>query len=246
MTDLSSPITGPLPAPMFDSGAQPVASPNTEPNPAPIFDTGPNPDPLRPRTGGRESEWGRPELLEQPEPAQADQSEPAQADQAEPVEPVEPVEPDHPEPADSAPQPQAFSESDSSDTDAFLRAVTGHVPVAVPPAAQPVAVPGAHQFVKRWKFVLIVAGVWLLAAAAGAGSYYWWYTSLDKTIPVLGILLFVMACAVASLLVSMVPDRPQLSALALALMSAPLAAMAAAAVLHGAYYFEWITRPVIG
>ena len=34
-----------------------------------------------------------------------------------------------------------------------------------------------------------------------------------------------------------------MTALAIALMAAPLASMAAAAVLHGAYYFEWITRP---
>ena len=62
----------------------------------------------------------------------------------------------------------------------------------------------------------------------------------------LGILLYLGACMVASILVSMVPDRPQVSALALALMAAPLASTAAAAVLHGAYYFEWIARPVIG
>ena len=64
--------------------------------------------------------------------------------------------------------------------------------------------------------------------------------------PVFGILLYLTACMVASILVSMVPDRPQITALALALMAAPLASTAAAAVLHGAYYFEWIARPVIG
>jgi len=51
---------------------------------------------------------------------------------------------------------------------------------------------------------------------------------------------------VASLMVSMVPNRPQVTALAIALMAAPLASMAAAAVLHGAYFFEWIARPTIG
>jgi predicted ABC-type exoprotein transport system permease subunit len=91
-----------------------------------------------------------------------------------------------------------------------------------------------------------VAGVWVLAAAAGLGFYYWWYTALVKTLPVFGILLFLVVCMVASLLVSMVPNRPQITALALALMAAPLASMAAAAVLHGAYYFEWIARPIIG
>jgi len=64
--------------------------------------------------------------------------------------------------------------------------------------------------------------------------------------PVLGILLYLVACMVASLLVSLVPNRPQVTAMALALMAAPLASTAAAAVLHGAYYFEWIARPAIG
>lgn len=207
MTDTASPITGPTPAPMFDSGPlegpRDGLPPNTEPHPAPIFDTGPHPDPLQPAT--------------------RDES------------------PDAPE----APAPQAFSESESVDTDAFLRSVTGHLPpVAI--AAKPVAVAGTYQFVKRWRFALIVAGVWLLSAAAGLGFYFWWYTSLDKTLPVLGILLFVVAAMVASLLVSMIPDRPHLTALAIALMAIPLASMAAAALLHGAYYFEWIARPAIG
>jgi hypothetical protein len=86
----------------------------------------------------------------------------------------------------------------------------------------------------------------MLAAAVGLGFYYWWYTALDKTIPVFGILLYLVVCMVASMLVSMVPDRPQITGLSIALMAAPLASMAAAAVLHGAYYFEWIARPIIG
>ena len=150
-----------------------------------------------------------------------------------------------PHPHGGAAAPQAFSELDNDDTDAFRRAVNGHMPpMAVP--AQPVVVPGAYQFVKRWKFALIVAGVWVLAAAAGLGCYFWWYTALDKTAPVFGILLYLIACMVGSVLVSLVPERPQITALALALMAAPLASMVAAAVLHGAYYFEWIARPVIG
>ncbi len=144
-----------------------------------------------------------------------------------------------------APVAQAFSELENVDTDTFLRSVTGHMqPVVVPP--HPVAVPGAYQFVKRWKFALILAGVWVVAAAVGLGFYYWWYTALVKTIPVFGILLYLVVCMVASLLVSMVPNRPQVTATAIALMGAPLASMAAAAVLHGAYYFEWIARPIVG
>jgi hypothetical protein len=149
-------------------------------------------------------------------------------------------------PMPPATAPRAFSELENVDTDAFRRSVTGYMePVVVAPA-QPAVVPSAYQFVKRWKFAVIAVGVWLLAAAVGAGFYYWWYTAMEKTLPVFGILLFVVVCMVASLLVSMVPNRPQVTALAVALMSAPLASTAAAAVLHGAYYFEWIVRPTMG
>ncbi len=259
MTDTVSPITGPHLTPMFATGAQPAMSPTTEPHHAPIFDTGPHPVPLRP-------------LVQDPEPAVAWSSveiEPEVEIEVEaPVEPDAEAEPSFliaepeisaesegesfaeadspadPEPEADSPTPQAFSALDNVDTDAFLRSVTGHMPTVVP--AQPVVVPSAYQFVKRWKFALITAGVWLLAAAAGLGFYFWWYTALSKTVPVFGILLFLVVCMVASMLVSMVPNRPQVSALAIALMAAPLASMAAAAVLHGAYYFEWIARPVIG
>ena len=170
---------------------------------------------------------------------------------------------DAPEPS----VPQAFSEMEREDTDAFLRSVnpdpvpvladwpSAHpVPVlaqrpsaqtaSVP--AQPVVVPGTFEFVKRWRFALILVGVWAVSAVAGLGFYYWWYSALEKTVPVLGILGYLVICMVASLLVSLVPHRPQVTALAIALMAAPLASTAAAAVLHGAYYFEWIARPVIG
>ena len=262
MTDTVSPITGPHLTPMFATGAQPAMSPTTEPHHAPIFDTGPHPVPLQP-------------LGQDPEPAVAWSSVEVEPEVEAPAEPDAGAEPSFltaepeisaeaeaeaeaeadPEPeADSAadpepeavdpPTPQAFSALDNVDTDAFLRSVTGHMPAVVP--AQPVVVPGAYQFVKRWQFALITAGVWLLGAAAGLGFYFWWYTALSKTAPVFGILIFLVVCVVASLLVSMVPNRPQVSALAIALMAAPLASMTAAAVLHGAYYFEWIARPVIG
>ncbi|MGI9123818.1 MAG: hypothetical protein ACR2JM_03575 [Mycobacterium sp.] len=219
MTDTVSPITEPHLTPMFVTGAQPVQSNNTEPHPAPIFDTGPHPEPL-PTTDDEAAA----------EDAVAEDDSVAEAAAALAAEPA---------------PPQAFSELDNVDTDAFLRSVTGHMPSTVI-SAQPTVVPSAFAFVKRWKFALIVAGVWFVAAAAGLGFYFWWYTALDKTLPVFGILIYLVACMVASILVSMVPDRPRVTALAIALMSAPLASMGAAAVLHGAYYFEWITRPLVG
>jgi hypothetical protein len=147
-----------------------------------------------------------------------------------------------------SPAPQAFSALEHDDTDAFLRAVNSHpIPTLnAVPVARPVLVPGTNEFVTRWRFALILAGVWVVAAAAGLGFYHWWYTAGEKTLPVLGILGYLAVCMAASVLVSLVPNRPQVTALAVALMAAPLASTAAAAVLHGAYYFEWIARPVIG
>ncbi len=238
MTDTVSPFTGPQLTPMFATGAQPVAAPNTEPHHAPIFDTGPHPDPLRAAGTAIDDEPGN-------------EAEPVIAPVAESKSVPETGSPD----TDTA-APQAFSSAENPahhptqhsagdpDTDPFLRAPNGHLPTAV--TAHPVTVPSGHNFVKRWKFAAIVAGVWVLAATAGLGFYFWWYTALNKTMPVFGILLFLIGCVVASMLISMVPNRPQVTALAIALMAAPLASMAAAAILHGAYYFEWIARPVIG
>lgn len=141
----------------------------------------------------------------------------------------------------------AFSELENFDTDAYLRPITGipHAePVVVPPASK--VVEGAHLHMRRWQFVFIVAAVWVLAAAAGLGLYFWWYTSLHKTPAVFCVLMYLIVCSVASMLLSMVHNRPPLTALAIALMSAPLASVATAALLHGAYYFEWIARPTIG
>jgi len=269
VTDIAAPITEPHLTPMFATGGQPALSPNTEPHPSPIFDTGPHPEPLRSTESeslnSASIEWDSDEWAAMSaaaadsgadsEPAVAldyerapvwdagsPESEPELARIARGLDAAVVVEPEPPVPHQPA---RAFSELENVDTDAFLRAVTGHLqPVVV--TAQPVVVPGAFQFVKRWKFALIVAGVWVLTAAAGAGFYYWWYTALDKTLPVFGILLYLTVCMVASMLVSMVPNRPLLTALAIALMAAPLASMAAAAVLHGAYFFEWIPRPTIG
>jgi len=257
VTDTASPITGPHLTPMFATGAQPVLTPSTEPNHAPIFDTGPHPDPLQSAGDGavaepdesvewdsdewRSAEWRNPD----PEPPSEVASPPVAEQRPTGTTGDLDLALDALGGDAEPPLPQAFSELDNVDTDAFLRSVTGHMPpVAVP--AHPVLVAGSYQFVKRWKFALIVAGVWVLAAAAGLGFYYWWYTALTKTLPVFGILLYLVVCMVSSLLVSMVQNRPQITALAIALMAAPLASTAAAAVLHGAYFFEWIARPIVG
>lgn len=106
----------------------------------------------------------------------------------------------------------------------------------------PIVVPGIDQYLSRWRFVLVVTGVWLLAAAAGVGLYYWWYQSLDKAMPVFVVLVYLVSCIVGSLLTAMVQNRPVASATAIGLMSAPFASTAAAAVLYGSYVFGWIAR----
>jgi hypothetical protein len=123
-----------------------------------------------------------------------------------------------------------------------LEAPTG----PLPPVVHPEVVTGTYQYLKRWTFVLVVAGVWIVGAACGWGLYYWWFHSLDKTPPVFVVLLFVIVCTVGSLLAAMVVDKPLVSALAIALMSAPLAALGAAVVLHGTYFCQHVSRCLVG
>jgi hypothetical protein len=119
-------------------------------------------------------------------------------------------------------------------------------PELPPVPAQPVEVPGNVQYLKRWLFVLVVVGVWAVAAAVGWFLYYWWYHSLDKVPAVFVVLVFLVVCTVGGLLIAMVQNRPVVSGLAIAVISAPLAATAGAAVLHGLYFCEWASRCFVG
>ncbi|MFV8264155.1 hypothetical protein ACNQR9_13220 [Mycolicibacterium peregrinum] len=120
---------------------------------------------------------------------------------------------------------------------------TDDAPSAPLPAPVPsVVVEGSYLSVKWWTFVGVLAGVWFVSAAAGAGLYYYWYQSVDKTWPVFAALAYVVVTTVGALLASTAQRKPVVSALAIALMSAPVAAMAAAAVFYGAYVFGWIAR----
>lgn len=112
----------------------------------------------------------------------------------------------------------------------------------LPAPAPPIVVEGSYLSVKWWTFVGILAGVWVVSAAAGAGLYYYWYQSADKTWPVFAVLAYIVVTTVGALVASTSQRKPLVSALAIALMSAPLAAMAAAAVFYGAYVFGWIAR----
>jgi hypothetical protein len=112
----------------------------------------------------------------------------------------------------------------------------------IPAFAPPSVVPGSYTYVKRWTFVLVVAAVWILGAGIGVALYEWWFSSLDKTAPVFVVFVYVVVCTVAGLLMAMIQNRPVLAALAVTLMSAPLASTGAAGVLYGAYVFGWFGR----
>ena len=112
----------------------------------------------------------------------------------------------------------------------------------IPAPAKPMDLPS----LKRWRFLLVVAGLWIAAAAIGAGLYYWWFHSVDKTPPVFVVLVFLVVCTVGSLITAMVQHKPLVSAVAVALMSAPFAAVGAAAVLHGMYFCDRVGRCLMG
>ena len=116
----------------------------------------------------------------------------------------------------------------------------------LPAPAHPVVVPGAYPYLKRWTFVLVVTAVWIVAAAIGLGIYYWWFHSVDKTPAVFVVVIYLVVCTVGSLLIAMVQDKPLVSAVSIGLMSAPLAAVGAAAVLHGIYFCDRVGRCLVG
>ena len=112
------------------------------------------------------------------------------------------------EKAEPAPEPPAQAEPAKD-------AEQPEQPETLEPAVAPVAVPGRYQYLKWWKLVLVIAGVWIAAAEVGLSLFYWWHHTIDKTGPVFTVLVYVVACSVAGVLLAMVESRPMLSALAL-------------------------------
>jgi len=102
--------------------------------------------------------------------------------------------------------------------------------------AQSVTLPGRYLYLKWWKLALVLLGVWAVAAGVGLGLFYWWYHSVHKTPAVFTVLVFIIACIVAGVILAMTQGKPLLSALSLAVMSSPFAAVAAAAPLYGHYF----------
>jgi hypothetical protein len=131
-----------------------------------------------------------------------------------------------PLPAKRSAASQPEEEPETSDVDTESVAASVH----------PVAVPGRYQYLRWWKLVLVILGVWIGAAEVGLSLFYWWYHTIDKTAAVFMVLVYVVVCAVGGVLLAMVHGRPLIAALSIAVMSGPFASVAAAAPLYGYYY----------
>lgn len=111
---------------------------------------------------------------------------------------------------------------------------------------QPVTVPGRYLYLRWWKLLLVALGVWSVAAVVGLGLFSWWYHSADATPALYVVLVYVVACAVAGVLLAMVEGRPLVSALSLAVMSGPFASLAASAPLLGYYHCARVGHCLVG
>jgi hypothetical protein len=107
-----------------------------------------------------------------------------------------------------------------------------------------IAVPDRNQYVRWWQFVLMLLAVWIPAGAIGAGLFYWWShdASRHKTEVVFVVLAYVVVSTVAGLILAMVADRPLVSALAIAMISAVFASVIGASPVYGKFYCQHSQR----
>jgi hypothetical protein len=106
----------------------------------------------------------------------------------------------------------------------------------------------ADHFVRWWQFLLVLLAVWIPAGAIGAGLFYWWShdASKHKTTVVFVVLAYVVVSTVAGLILAVVADRPMVSALAIAMISAVFASVVGAAPVYGKFYCEHTQRHCAG
>ena len=123
---------------------------------------------------------------------------------------------------------------------------TAYTEAEAPPSASPSGGhgPRPYLYLKWWKFILMLLAVWVPAAAAGAGLFYWWShdASKHKTTVVFVVLAYVVMTTVAGLILALVSDRPLVSALSIAMLSAVFAAVVGAAPVYGKFYCEHSQR----
>jgi hypothetical protein len=115
------------------------------------------------------------------------------------------------------------------------------------PPAPSITVPGRYHYLKWWQFVLMLLAVWVPAGGIGAGLFYLWThdNSAHKTAVVFVVFAYVVVTVAAGLMLAMLTDRPLVSALAIAMMSAMFASVIAVAPLYGAFYCEHSQRPCL-
>jgi hypothetical protein len=116
---------------------------------------------------------------------------------------------------------------------------------APPSEASPALTPsGGYLYLRWWKFVMMLLAVWVPAGAIGAGLFYWWShdTSKHKTTVIFAVLAYVVVTTVVGLILAMVADRPLVSALAIAMLSAVFASVVGAAPVYGKFYCDHSQR----
>jgi heme A synthase len=116
-----------------------------------------------------------------------------------------------------------------------------------PPSESIPALSIADHSVRWWQFVLILWAVWIPAGAIGASLFYWWShdPSKHKTTVVFVVLAYVVVSTVAGLILAVVADRPLVSALAIAMISAVFASVVGAAPVYGRFYCNHSQRPCL-
>jgi hypothetical protein len=145
-------------------------------------------------------------------------------------------------PVPSAPKEEPEAPSPAADGDSEKD--SGTEPAGAP--VQSVTVPGRYQYLKWWKLVLVILGVWIATGEVGLSLFYWWYHTINKTPAVFMVLVYVVVCVVGGVMLAMVQGRPIISALSLAVMSGPFASVVAAAPLYGYYYCARTGHCLIG
>jgi hypothetical protein len=141
-----------------------------------------------------------------------------------------------------APATEAVAEEPASQPAASEQAALPDAAASGPlhAPAPPITVPGRYHYLKWWQFILMLLAVWVPAGAIGAGLFYWWThdNSAHKTPVVFVVFVYVIVSTVAGLMLATVTDRPLVSALAVALLSAVFASVVTAAPLYGAFYCD--------
>ncbi|WP_343710694.1 hypothetical protein [Mycobacterium sp.] len=150
------------------------------------------------------------------------------------------------DPHDDDALPKTEPYTPTFDTDVQLPVVQAPSPDPAAAPAPSITVPGRYHNVKWWQLVSLLFAVWVPAAAVGPGLFFWWTRdpSPHKTPVVFVVLVYVVACTVAGLILAMA-DKPLLSALAIAVMSAVFASVVAAAPFYGRFYCDHSPQPCL-